>query len=112
MDAHRVQRVLDLVRHARGQPAEGRELLRIRHQRLDGADRVEVPQREHASTGALAVGDAIARHRQLTGLPVGASHLHGGVSTLDTGIEQLGDHRRQRVIARKKPSEDAGGRVG
>ena len=53
MDPHRVQRVLDLVRHAGGQAAQRRELLRVAHQRLDGPGRLEVAQHEQSPRPAL-----------------------------------------------------------
>src|SRR6266571_3140808 len=46
MDAHRVERVLHLVRHPRGEAAERRQLLRVGHERLHGAYRLQVSQCE------------------------------------------------------------------
>ena len=65
VDAHRVQGVLDLVRHAGGEPPERRELLRIGHQRLDRPHRIQISNCQHGAAGPVAAGDSIARHRQL-----------------------------------------------
>jgi hypothetical protein len=100
VDAHRVQWVLDLVRHAGGEPTERRELLRIGHQRLDRPDRIQISNCEHGAAGPLAAGDSITRHRQLARLPIAERDLHRRVPPLDPALEELGDEGRQGMVGR------------
>ena len=66
MNHHRVQRVLDLVRHARGQPAERRELARVPDRRLHLTQVLEVPGHEHdAHELARGIVDRVGHDQSL-----------------------------------------------
>ena len=89
VDPHRVERVLDLVSHARRETAQRRQLLRVAQERLDGPGRLEVAQYEQAPARLGGRTERISRNRPLVGLPRAA-------------------RERDRLVERRGPSVEEG----
>ena len=122
MDAHRVERVLDLVGHAGCEAAQRRQLLGVAQQGLDRPGRLEIAQDEQAARGLGIRAERISRNRPLVRLPRASREGDRVVERRDASVENgggqpsraggRGEDIGERAAGQRPAEQPFGGRVG